>query len=52
MPIILDIFVMNCKMKSKTYSMNIYVDMRKVGKMFKLGFALWLFCERKNGILW
>lgn len=46
-PIILDKFVMNCKISSKTYSMNIYVDMRKMVKMFKLGFALWLSVKGK-----
>lgn len=28
--------------------MNIYVEVRKVVKMLKLGFELWVFYERQN----
>lgn len=41
--IILDKFMVNCKMNSKVYSMNIYFKVRKVVKVLKLGFELQLF---------
>lgn len=52
--IILDKFMVICKMNSKAYSMNIYFKVRKVVKVLKLGFELWLFFfwKRKYGASW
>lgn len=43
-PIILDKLVMNYKKNSKTYSLNLHVEVREVVK--KLNLELWLLFER------